>query len=144
MKNSTLEMVRPEVALAVAVMSVAVLTVSCALAAGAEIDTVGAVAALTVTATAADVATALVESVTFAVKLARPMTVGVHAKAYGDVVSVPNKIAPLKNSTLVIVRPLIAVALALSVLATLTVSCALAAGAVKFMVGALLAGPTST
>jgi len=145
LKNSTLLIVRPELAVAFAVTFATVLTITFALAAGAVIVTVGgAGAAITVTDTAVEVVAALVESVALAVKETAPVAVGVHVKAYGLLVSVPNKVAPEKNSTLLMVRPELAAAFAVTFAAVLTANCALAAGAVSNTVGGAGAAITVT
>ena len=91
----------------------------------------------TVTLTALDVITAVLESVTRAVRETAPIAVGVQSKVYGAVVSVPTSVAPAKKSTLVTVAAPTALAVAVSVTGVPRVAPEPAAGAVSAMLGAV-------
>src|SRR5688572_30877173 len=92
-------------------------------------DTFGVVFAVTVTLTGADVVTALALSVALAVNVCVPAGALFQAKLYGLLVSSPNFVVPLKNSTLTIV-PSASVAFALIVIAVPCATELLLAGAV--------------
>ena len=142
-KNATLATVAGAVARADAESVTVELPVRLALEAGAVIET-DRPAAATVALTAVELTTALLESVTRAVSETAPVAVGVQLNVKGAVVELPRSVEPERKSTRVIVAADPGVALALRVVAVLTVRTELGIGVVNDTVGRELPTVTET
>ena len=143
LKNSTLLIVAPVAGVAVALMVMLAGAANVALFAGAVMLTVGGVG-VTVTDIAVEVAATLRLSVAFAVSEYVPAATPVHVNVSGAVVFVPRSVAPLKKSTLLMVAPVSAVALAVIDIDAGATKVALFAGDVMLTTGGGVVTVTAT